>query len=128
MRTAAFEYKVVKNTLSKRAVEGTSIEVAKDLFLGPIGLAIGYDDPVLLAKRVLEYCKSNEKLKIKGGFIEGDVFGPKELKVISELPPREVQLSMLASAMQSPLYKLGNALHATLSRFLNALEALKEKK
>ena len=93
-----------------------------------MGLAIGYDDPVLLAKKILEFVKSNEKLKVTGGIIEGTVCNVKELKTISELPPREVQLSMLASAMQAPLYKLANALNATLLRFAYAIEALKRNR
>ena len=93
-----------------------------------MGLAIGYDDPVLLAKKVLEFTQSNKKLKVMGGSIEGKVCDSKELKVISELPSREVQLSMLASAMQSPLYKLANVLNATLVRLPYAMEALKRQR
>jgi large subunit ribosomal protein L10 len=104
LRAAALEYRVVKNTLAKRAAEGTPIDDAKDVFSGPVGIAIGYDDPVLLVKKVLEFSKSNVKLDIKGGVIEGGVCSPEQIKTISELPPREIQLSMLVGAMQSPLY------------------------
>jgi large subunit ribosomal protein L10 len=128
LRSAAIEYRVVKNTLAKRAAEGTPVDAAKDIFSGPIGIAVGYDDPVLLAKKVLEFSKSNEKLEVKGGVIEGDVCTVEQIKAISELPPREVQLSMLASAMQSPLSKFASMLNATISRFIYALEALKNKK
>lgn len=122
------EFRVVKNTLAKRAVEGTSLDNTKDYFSGPVGLAIGYDDPVLLAKEVLEFIKSNEKLKVTGGSIEGTVCEPKDLKTISELPSREIQLSMLVSAMQSPLYKLASALNATMLKLIYAMEALKKSR
>ena len=115
------EYRVVKNTLARRAVEGTSLDNVKDYFSGPVGLAIGYDDPVLLAKEVLDFIKSNEKLKVTVGSIEGAVCDPKELKTVSELPSRDVQLSMLVSAMRSPLYKLANALNATMLRIIYAM-------
>lgn len=98
------------------------------LFSGPVGVAIGYDDPVLLAKKVLEFGKSNEKLKIRGGTIEGEICGFEDLKVISDLPSREVQLSILVGAMQSPLSGLAGLLSATLTRFAYALESLKEKR
>jgi large subunit ribosomal protein L10 len=128
LRAAALEYRVVKNTLAKRAAEGTPIDDAKDVFSGPVGIAIGYDDPVLLVKKVLEFSKSNGKLDIKGGVIEGGVCSPEQIKTISELPPREIQLSMLVGAMQSPLSKFASLLNAVLSQFIYAMEALKEKR
>ena len=99
LRSSAIEYKVVKNTLAKRAAEGTSVDPAKDIFTGPIGVAVGYDDPALLVKKVLEYSKSNEKLEVKGGVIEGGVCSADQLKAISKLPSREVLLSMLAMVL-----------------------------
>ncbi len=128
LRSAAVEYKVVKNTLAKRAAEGTPVEVAKDIFSGPIGIAVGYDDPVLVVKKVLEFSKSNNKLEIKGGVVEGSICTPEQIKAISELPPREVLLAMLVGAMQSPLSKLAGLLNSTLTQFMYAMEALKNKK
>ncbi len=128
MRAAALEYKVVKNTLAKRAAEGTPVDAAKDVFSGTVGVAVSYNDPVLLVKKVLEFNKSNEKLKIKGGVIEGGVCTLEQIKTISELPPREVQLSMLIGAIQAPLSKFAMLLHSTLSRVIYAMEALKQKR
>jgi large subunit ribosomal protein L10 len=76
LRSSAIEYKVVKNTLAKRAAEGTQLDSARDIISGPIGIAVGYDDPVLVVKKVLEFNKSNEKLEIKGGVIEGNTCTP----------------------------------------------------
>lgn len=128
LRSAAFEYKVVKNTLARRAAEGTSVDVAKDVLLGPLGVAIGYDDPVLLVKKVLEFGKTNEKLEIKGGVVEGSLCDVEQMKAISLLPPREVQLAMLAGVMNAPATKFAGLLSATVTRFAYALEALKNKK
>lgn len=128
LRSAAVEYKVVKNTLAKRAAEGTPVEAAKDIFSGPIGIAVGYDDPVLVVKKVLEFSKSNNKLEIKGGVVEGSICTPEQIKAISELPPREILLAMLVGAMQSPLSKLAGLLNSTLAQFTYAMEALKNKK
>lgn len=128
LREVALEYRVVKNTLAKRASEGTPIDAAKEIFSGPTGIAMGYDDPVLLAKKVLEFSRKNDKLEIKGGIIEGDLCTSAQINTISELPSREVQLSMLVGAMQSPLSKLASALNATLSGFVYAMEALKKNK
>lgn len=128
LRAAAVEYKVAKNTLIKIAAKGTPVDAAKDIFSGPIGIAIGYDDPVLIVKKVLAFSKDNEKLEIKGGVVEGGVCTPVQLKAISELPPREVQLAMLVGAMQSPLSKMAGLLNSTLTQFMYAMEALKNKK
>lgn len=128
LRAVAVEYKVAKNTLAKIAAEGTPVDAAKDIFSGPIGIAIGYDDPVLIVKKVLAFSKDNEKLEIKGGVVEGGVCTPAQLKAISELPPREVQLAMLVGAMQSPLSKMAGLLNSTVTQFMYAMEALKNKK
>ncbi len=128
LRSAELEYKVIKNTLAKKAAEGTPVDTAKDIFLGPIGVAIGYDDPVLLVKKVLEYAKSNEKLEIKGGIVEGSLCDVKQMTAISKLPSREVQLAMLAGAMNAPATNFAGLLNATVTQFAYALEALKNKK
>jgi len=128
LRASALEYKVVKNTLAKRAAEGTPVESTVDVFSGPVGVAFGYEDPVILAKEVLEFVKTNEKLKIKGGVIEGGVCNAKELDAISKLPPREVLMSIFVRTMQAPLVRFASALRATLLRFIYAMEALKQKR
>lgn len=128
MRTASLEYKVVKNTLAKRASAGTPVEMAKEAFTGPVGVVISYDDPVSLAKKILEFTKTNEKLKIKGGIIEGKTCKPDDIKAISELPSRETLLAMFIGTMQSPLSKLAAILNATVVRLAYAMEALKNKR
>jgi large subunit ribosomal protein L10 len=128
LRSAELEYRVIKNTLARIAAKDTPVDAAGDLLSGPIGVAVGYDDPVLLVKKVLEFSKANDKLEVKGGIIEGGVCTPDELKTISELPSREVQLAMLVGAMQSPLTKLAGLLNSTLTQFMYAMEALKNKK
>jgi large subunit ribosomal protein L10 len=85
-------------------------------------------DPALLVKKVLEFSKANDKLEIKGGIIEGGMCTPEQIKAISQLPPREIQLSMLIGAMQSPVSKLAGLLNSTVAQFAYALEALKNKK
>lgn len=104
------------------------MEAVKDTFAGPVGIAIGFDDPALLAKKVLEFAKGNEKLKVSGGIIEGRVCEADTIKAISELPSRETLLSTIVGTMQAPLSKLAAALNATMSQFAFAVMALKDKK
>lgn len=128
LREARFEFKVVKNTLARIASEGTSVSKVKDAFRGPVGLAISYDDPVLAVKKVLEYAKKNEKLKVGIGIIEGSVCEAQDLKAVADLPPRNVLLATIAGSFQAPLNKLAWLFQATLSSFVNAMESLKHKK
>lgn len=128
LREGDFEYKVVKNTLAKIASEGTPVHVARDAFRGPVGIAISYDDPVLTAKKVLEYAKKNDKLKVGIGLIEGSVCAADELKSVAELPSRKVLLSMVAGTFSAPMSKMAAALNATLSKFVYLIEAVKNKK
>ncbi len=118
----------MKNTLARRASEGTLVEPTKDTFTGPVGIAISYKDSALLAKKVLEFAKGNEKLKIKGGIIDGKVCEIEDIRAVSELPSKETLLAIFIGAMQSPLNKAVSALNATLAGFVYAMEALKNKK
>jgi ribosomal protein L10 len=128
LREGNCEYKVVKNTLAKIASEGTPVANVKDSFRGPVGIAISYDDPVQTVKKVLEFAKKNDKLKLSVGLIEGSVCPVAELKAVAELPPKHVLLSMVAGAFNAPLNKLAYAFSATVNRFGFVLNALKNKR
>lgn len=98
------------------------------MFKGPVGLAIGYKDPVDVAKKVLEYSKKNNKLKVSGGIVEGKFCNAEDIKSIAELPPKGVLLSMLAGVLNAPLSKMAGALSATVSSFVYAMKALEIKR
>ncbi|MEC4677076.1 MAG: 50S ribosomal protein L10 [Nitrospirota bacterium] len=128
LREASLEYSIVKNTLAKIAAQDTHVAGAENVFDGPVGIAIGYDDPALIMKKLLEFAKTNEKLKVKSAVVEGRFCERDEIKEISELPSREVMLSMLVGVLQSPLSMTAGALSATVRSFANAMEALKNQK
>ncbi len=127
-REAKVEYRVVKNTLAKIASDDTPVSLAREYFSGPVGIAVGYDDPVMVAKSVLAYSKSNEKFTVKCGVIEGSLVQGAELRKIATLPSPEALLSMMAGVFTAPATKLASGLNATLTKFLHALEALKATK
>jgi len=127
LRAGGVDYRVVKNTIARRASQDTPISVAKDAFKGPIAIAIGYD-PVTAAKKVIEFSRKNEKLKLCGGVIEGKYLGIQEVRAVAALPPREVLLSILAGTFQAPLSKLAATLAATVSSFGYAMGSLKTKR
>ena len=128
LKSSSLDYSVVKNTLANIASQDTGMAAVKDSLKGPVGIAIGYDDPVLVLKKVLEFKKTNEKLQIKGAVVEGKFCGPEMVKEIADLPSREILLSMMAGAFQAPLSKLAGALNATVTSFAYAMESLKSTK
>ncbi len=128
LKQSNIEYRIIKNRLAKIAAEETPVKTSKDIFAGPLGIAISYDDPVLLPKKVFDFAKQNEKFKVIKGIIEGQTCSGSDLKSISELPSREVLLSRLVGTMAAPLSNLASGLRGTISRLAYALHALKEKK
>jgi large subunit ribosomal protein L10 len=128
LKEVGAEYRIVKNTLIDIAARGTAAESAREFFVGPTGIAFGYDDPIATAKKALDFAEKNDKFKVKSGLVEGKVYTVADLKAISKLPARNVLLSMLAGAFQAPLAKLAGAMNATVSQFAYALEGLKNKK
>lgn len=128
LKSKGGEYKVIKNTLAIRASKGTTAEKATDYFVGPTGIALNYDDPISIAKEILQFADKNEKLKVKCAIIDGALISAADLKVISKLPPKEVLLGMLAGTIQAPVTKLACALSAPISKLMYLLEALKNKK
>ena len=128
LREDSLTLMVIKNTLAKIAAQNTPVEGAGDILQGPVAIATSANDPVILAKKILEFSAKNEKFEVKGGVIEGKVCNVDDLKGLSKLPSREVLLATMAGTFQSPLSKLARLLNATIVRFAYALESLKDKK
>lgn len=128
LRKSDIQYKVVKNTLAKRAAIDTPIENGKDAFVGTIGIAIGHSDPVAVPKKIIEYSKQNEKLNVLSGVVEGKFCSESELRSIANLPGREILLSQIAGLFNAPAGRLAVGLSSLITRFANAMNALMEKK
>lgn len=103
LREAGIEFKVYKNTLTRRAVAELGLEGLDETLTGPNAIAFSNDDVVAPAKILNEFAKKNEALKIKAGIIEGNVATLEEVKALAELPSREGLLSMLLSVLQAPI-------------------------
>ena len=102
LRDVQGRFRVVKNTLSIRAADGTPIEAVKDHFVGPVGILYTSGDPVGPAKVLVDYMKKNEKLEVKVGILSGKVIGMDELKMLSDLPDRDTMVAKAMSSMQAP--------------------------
>lgn len=122
--------KVVKNTLLKRALEKQGIDPAQfgTLLTRETVLAIGLDDPVTPAKILVEYAGKNEKLEIKGGYLDEKVLTAADVDSLSRIPGREELLQRFLGSLQSPPQNFVYALNATVSNVVYALDAIRRKK
>lgn len=103
LREAGVIYKVYKNTMMKRAFEGTEFEGLQDCLEGPSAIAISKDDATAPARIICKFAKTADKLELKGGVVEGNVYDVAGLTELSQIPSREELLSRLLGSMQSPI-------------------------
>ncbi len=131
LRGAKAEFRVVKNTLAARAVDGTTLVEAKPYFKGPLALMIGYDDPVLPTKILRDFIKGEkreEKIKIAIGVLDGKLMQPAQIAAVASLPSKPVLLAMLLSTMQGPVRGLVYTLNGVLGKFVRVLAAIQGTK
>lgn len=131
LRGARAEYRVVKNTLAIRAVEGTALAGLTAHLKGPTGVVIGYDDPVLPTKVLRDFIsaeKREEKIRMTVGVLEGKVVQSAELAAVAKLPKKEVLIAMLLSAMQGPIRGVVYTLNAVLSKFVRVIAVIQDKR
>jgi large subunit ribosomal protein L10 len=107
--------RVLKNTLARRAVEGTSFEVAKDKMVGPLIYSFS-EDAVAAAKVVNDFAKGNEKFVIKAGAYNGKVLDEAAVKALANIPSKEVLLAQLLGLMQSPISRLARVVAAVAEK------------
>ncbi len=106
LRDANTEYKVIKNNITRRALEECKIEGLEDLLEGPTAVILGYNDYLETSKIIYEYAKDNDFYKIKGGIIEGKVVSAEEIITLAKLPSRETLIAKLAGALLGNITKL----------------------
>lgn len=112
LRESAVEFKVIKNSILRRAAEKAGLEVFDDIFTGPSAVAFSNEDVVAPAKIINDFAKDAETLEIKGGAIEGAVSTKEEIQALAALPNREGLLSMLLSVLQAPVRNVAYAVKA----------------
>ena len=103
MREAGVVYKVYKNTMIKRAIEGTEFEALAPDLEGPTALAISKEDATAPARILFNFAKKAEALELKSGVVEGTFYDNKTISVIATIPSREELLSKLLGSIQSPV-------------------------
>ncbi|MBS4221045.1 50S ribosomal protein L10 [Bacillus sp. FJAT-49711] len=112
LREAGIEFKVYKNSMTRRAAEVAELAGLNESLTGPNAIAFSTEDVVAPAKILNDFAKKNEALEIKAGVIEGNIATVEEIKALAELPSREGLLSMLLSVLQAPIRNLALATKA----------------
>ncbi len=128
LRQTNSELKIVKNTLLKKAAEDTDAGQLSNLFVGSTAIAFCDEDSAATAKVFVKSAKEYELLNIKGGLLEGKVVSVDEIEKISKLPSRVELIAQFMGLLNSPMSNLLYSLQNMQTKFLYALEALKEKK
>jgi large subunit ribosomal protein L10 len=126
-RASGVYLRVLKNTLARRAVQGTPFEKLADQMVGPLAYGIS-DDPVAAAKVLSAYAKKNEKLVIKGGAMPNVVMSVKEVGQLASMPGREQLLAMLMGTMQAPIAKFVQTLNEVPGKFVRTVAAVRDQK
>ena len=126
-RKSGVYLRVLKNTLARRAVDGTPFAGLSQHMVGPLVYGIS-PDPVATAKLMNDFAKGNEKLVIKAGAMPNAVISALEVKALASMPSLEELLAKLLGTMQAPVAQFVRTLNEVPSRFARTLAAVRDKK
>ena len=115
-REAGVEYKVLKNSLTSIAAKEAGFEGVDGFLAGPTSFAFGYEDPTAPARILNDFAKAHKKIEIKGGIVNGEIYGVDKVVELASIPPREVLIAKLLGSFKAPL-----------SNFAYLVNAIKEK-
>jgi len=128
LRTGNVEYRVVKNTLARRAADAAGYKDLESELKGPVAIAFGYDDLSLPPRLINEFVRTTRlKLEVVGGVVEGRVFNRDQIKQLADLPSREVLLAQLLGTLQSPVAQLVGIMQTPVQQLIGVLNAYKTK-
>lgn len=119
---------VMRNTLARRAVEGTSFECLKDSLTGPVLLAFSEEEPSAGARLMRDFVKTNDKLKVKALSVGGQLYSSQHLEAIAKLPTRIEAIATLLGVMQAPVSKFVRTLAEIPTKLVRGLSAVRDQK
>jgi len=120
--------RVVRNTLAKRAVEGTEFECIGEVLTGPTILAFSLDDPGAAARLLKDFAKEKKAFEIKALAVGGELLGADQIDRLAKMPTRDQALAMLAGVIQAPITKLVRTFNEVPSKITRAVAAVRDQK
>jgi len=127
-RAGGVYLRVVKNTLARRALEGTDFECMSEGLTGQLLLAFSQEDPGAAARVIKDFAKQNEKLNVKLVAISGQLLGASELDRLASLPTKEQAISMLMALMKAPVEKLARTMNEVPGKLVRTVAAIRDQK
>ena len=127
-RKSGVKLKIVRNTLARRAFNGTSYECLTDNLTGPVLLAFANEEPSATARLLRDFAKDHEKLEIKALSLGDTVLDASQVDVVASLPTKEEAIAKLLSVMQAPISKLVRTIAEPHTKLVRTLAAVRDKK
>jgi large subunit ribosomal protein L10 len=125
--TGSCEYRVVKNSILRRACEGTGVASIASHAKGPTALALAFGDPVALAKTLVDFAKQHEVFQLRAGVLEGKALDKSEIATLATLPSLSELRARLVGVLQAPAQKLVMVLSAPAAQLARLAEARSQK-
>jgi len=120
--------RVVRNTLAKRAVEGTTFECVQEALVGPSIFGFSMEDPGAAARLFKDFAKENENFEVKALAVEGNLLGADQIDVLAKLPTRDQALGLLASVMLAPVTKMVRTFNEVPTKVTRVVAAVRDQK
>jgi large subunit ribosomal protein L10 len=128
LAAAGGDYKIFKNTLVRRAIDGGEYQPLSEYLSGPSALTFVEGDISAVAKALRDFSRANPLLVIKGGLADGSLLSPSDLAALADLPPREVLLARLAGALAAPMQQMAGLLKALPQNLAYGIAALRDQR
>jgi large subunit ribosomal protein L10 len=127
-RESSVYVRVVKNSLARRAFEGTGFECMSEAMVGPLVLAFSQEDPGAAARVISDFAKGNDKLVVKLVSVGGKLLAAGDIKRLADMPTKEQAISMLMSVMNAPVGKLARTLNEVPGKLVRTVAAIRDQK
>lgn len=127
-RESGVYLRVVRNTLARRALEGTDFSCVNEALTGPLVLAFSRNEPGAAARLIRDFSKLHDKMTVKLLAIGGELLGPEKLAIVASLPTRHEALTQLVSVMKAPIVKFARTLAEPHAKLVRTFAAVSDKK
>ncbi len=127
-RKAGVYLRVVKNTLARRAVEGSEFECIQKGLIGPVILAFSQEDPGAAARVISNFSKENKKLVVRFVAVGGHLLEASQIKAVADLPTKEQAIGQLMGLMKGPIEKLARTMSEIPTKLVRAIAAVRDQK